>query len=107
MDFNKIPKLLSESVSIGFSKIGFFFGFAAGANQTAFVIPPEVAKKSSRCSRKRWGSMRANLAQSISRITKPASKAPSNRGEPVVPAFFMSYALAFITHADNFKIASD
>lgn len=44
MDFNKIPKLLSESVSIGFSKIGFFFGFAAGANQTAFVIPPEVAK---------------------------------------------------------------
>ncbi|MEJ0053375.1 MAG: hypothetical protein WDN10_01425 [bacterium] len=44
MDFNKMLKLFCESVSIGFAKHGFYFGFASGANQSAFAVPPEVAK---------------------------------------------------------------
>jgi hypothetical protein len=44
MDFNKIPKLLCESATIGYVKHSFFFGFTSGPNQSAFAIPPEVAK---------------------------------------------------------------
>lgn len=44
MDFNKVPKLLSETVSIAYSKFSFFFGFSSGTSQSAFAVPPDVAK---------------------------------------------------------------
>jgi len=44
MDFNKIPKLFCESLTIGFAKHAFYFGFSSGVNQSAFAVPPEVAK---------------------------------------------------------------
>lgn len=44
MDFNKIPKLQSESVSVGFTKYSFFIGFTSGVNQAAFAIAPDTAK---------------------------------------------------------------
>lgn len=44
MDFNTVPKLLSESVSVGSTKYSFFIGFTSGSNQTAFAIAPNAAK---------------------------------------------------------------
>ncbi len=44
MDFNKIPKLLSETVSVGSNKYSFFIGFTSGSNQAAFAIAPDAAK---------------------------------------------------------------
>lgn len=44
MDFNKLPKFLCESATVGFAKHSFFFGFSSGPNQSAYAVPPEVAK---------------------------------------------------------------
>ena len=44
MDFNKVPKILSETVSVGSVKYSFFIGFSSGMNQAAFAIAPDAAK---------------------------------------------------------------
>ncbi len=44
MDFNKMSKTLCDSMSIGYSKYAFLFGFSSGSKSDAFAVPPEIAK---------------------------------------------------------------
>jgi hypothetical protein len=44
MDFNTMPKLLADAWHLNSNPHWFFIGFSSGANNSAFLIPPNSAK---------------------------------------------------------------
>ena len=45
MDFNTMPKLLADTWHLNSNPNWFFIGFSSGSSDSAFLIPPNSAKK--------------------------------------------------------------
>lgn len=44
MDFNTMPKLISDTWHLNNNRGWFFFGFSSGSANAAYLVPPQAAK---------------------------------------------------------------